>query len=451
MMNEIDKSKTMHAVGYIIMNPQFLSMNNSEYKAYQSWLNDCTYSIHGKRFYGEDTDKVNTSSYKMRKAFSETYKDWFLLKCIAKRIREKDKENGTVDNTEFVSWMNTTAKGNHVVLTSKGRVFHVMANKSLFNGNKFSKKRDVYELKKTDLWQVRVCDGNKECMKSVRTIRVGKNKVKNHDVYITTENVRKHLKNTFTAEILRKSLNRRDYEHVMAYGNTRESHLMAHAVKITLGNRKTNEVEYYNGYKELANTKGIGYSALRAKFMRMKGKELVLNGESYVVIEVRKPAKAKVVVKKKHNVAKELTERVFMKNLRKSKNMRKSMAIIDEKRKWKLMYDDYRSLYEASLAMGMPVKESVVREVLSGWVGNSPRFEEWVKCAMDNINKMIRITKMRKYWGKRRWEERKNEFKKDKKKFNEWCRKKGIPVYNRSELTLNDVFGTDFEQSLMGL
>lgn len=443
-MTEDDRKKSMHKLGYTALTRKFVSMNKMEYKAYQSWLNDCSFGIRGKRFYIDADEDTDTDQYKLKEAFAKNYEDWFLLKCITRRIYDKDKENGVKHHNEYVTWMQTRAKGRHVVITSSGRVFHVMANKRRFKGNKLDKGRDVYEIKKNDTWQVRICDGNKECTKSVRKVKIEGGKTVEHDVYIVTENVRKHLKDCFTKDILLKSLSKSAYEYVKCYGDKRPSHNRSHNMIIVLGEVATNKVCKFNGYKDLANKMNVGYSAIRAKFMRAKDKQITINGNKFIVLRCDKP----VIEKKKKyefKVERELTNRVFLRNLRTSKKMRKSCEYFIEKNTWKMMHDDYRSLYEASLELGMPVKESVIREVLGKWLKGAPRLEEWVQLAKKNINHTMRLTKLRKFYGKRSWEKRKENFKKNTTEFVEWCRRKGIPVYRDYAITVNDVFGTNFK------
>lgn len=450
-LSEDDKGKMMYEYGYVILNKAFMAMNDDEFFAYRNWLSSEKFSVKGcRRFYEGKAKGETDEMYTLRRKMSHVYPNWFLLKCIARRIYDMDRARGIKHNAEYVTWMNTRAKGYHVVITSTGRVFHVLAKKSKFFGVAGMKGRDVVELHAGKDDYVDIADNGKDAKKYRHVLKTPGGETREIWSAQVKENIRKHLKESFMERILKRSLSCRKFERVMSYGVMTDKHVNAISNKICLGRVRDNVMLYFRGYKEVAGHVGMSYTAVRARFARCKGKEIEFNGEKYIVIDFAKRGEESKAAKKKHKkYPKKMTEkqweRCFMKNLKANRYVRKYMSRQKVKQEWKLLYDDYEGIRKAALKVGMMPLRSVVRYSFAGLLGDdSPRLEEWVDKAMKSLEHALRVLQLRRYWGRRSFMKRRAEFMQDDEKFGNWCKERGVYVRKREKISINDVFGTSF-------
>lgn len=455
----LDSRATYDKYGYIYGNDRYLAMNYEEDRQYRFWLTHADFSLYGNR----DTYKTKASmeskeAESFRHEQASRHANWFLLKCIVRRI----SETAGTDDDEVWTWLPTAGGGWHVVISSKGRVFHVIANKSLmFKKNGKTTGREVCEVKpRGEAMSVRVFNCFKKGLVHKSKVFLGNGKVKERVGYYVNVSVLDALKECFGPTMLVSSGMDREFFRRVMKRRTNVGGAQHKRKSVLLKNLKNGEVIECESLKKLAAALHIPYSTLKSKIAKMKkekrktitvrGVEMgILVKPSDLEVCVRKKRVARVKPKAKRMV---VTDKRLDRIVRKAVCGNKDYKGILERSNRRVRYfgciglvELYERELEKALENGLNdlceayFKPLVVAASDCGFSSEracaaAKMLNADVREAFWQDRREKRNKRLRKFFGGLSWEAKKRRFKEDRNgEYTAWKRKKGIFVPERVE------------------
>lgn len=414
------QAKSMYENGFIWLKSECVSMNAEEYSAYCNWLSMRNFSIKGMRFYEGKARYETVESYSMREGMSREFPNWFKLKCIARRIYELDREKGVSHRMEAVTWLETPSKGYHAVVTSTGRVFHVICNASRWGHPDGTKGREVVELKRDARdWTVRIGDCYKQA-KPQKRVSMGKGgKVSTHYVWLHKVSVRKALGMCFDDEILKNSLSPRDYAFVKSYGKQTERQRAATCRSMHMRECESGRDLFFESIKGAAESFGMKPSTFKTRLKKDPG-HIEIDGRGYDIVGMGEKAPAEKKAKKSKRKPRMRSVKAAVKATSSYKGFK-----YREGKRWHYgyLYEVYEKWLSISKTREMePADRMLIYWELLDYHGVDAT--RWSDEIYKDVSHAGRVRRLRKYWGRRRWEDRKAEFKADRTRFRAWVLRK---------------------------
>lgn len=455
LVKSLDSQATYNRYGYIYGDESYLAMNYEEDRQYRYWMNHADFGLYGFR----DTFKTKSpieSKYaeQFRHKQAEKHANWFLLKCIVRRI----SETAGTDEDEVWTWLPTAGGGWHVVLSSKGRVFHVIANKSLmFKKNGKTTGREVCEVKpRGEAMSVRVFNCFKKGLTHKSKVFLGNGKVKERVGHYVNVSVLDAMKECFGPSMLVScGIDREFFKRIMQ----RRMNIGGGSQKmkrVVLKNLRNGEFKEYESLKAVAAALSIPYSTLKSKVSKMKAekrKTIVVRGvEIGISVRESRSGLARKVVATRRKKRRVMTDKRLDRIVRKAVCGNKDYKGILERSNRRARYfgstgllELYGKELEKALSSGVDGLSEAYFKPLVRDASDCGFSTERVAAAAKMLNADIReaywkakreerYKRLRRYYGRLSWENRKRRFKEDRNgEYTAWKRKKGIFVPERVE------------------
>lgn len=426
----ITKKPLMYLNGYIKLCGSSVSMNNTEYEAFSMWMNHAGYSIKGRRFYEGAAPFESDEDTAFRRNASMSFPNWFKLKCIARRIYEHDRERGIVHHNEWITWLPTKAKGYHVVITSTGRVFHVICNRSRWGLDRRREGREVVELKVDKWYRVRVGDCYKQCKSQTSKVKdffkavVGEKRSWKVAVW-----VKPSLIECFGRDMLAKTLPKGMRDDVLSYGST-DAMAAAGRVDIVMQDEEGGMQWHFKCIKEAAAHFGMKYNSFKSKLNRAGSGGRVKLGATVYIFKKGDGRGKGVNLGKGFRVVRgkcrgfNLQRRIGA-SIKASKSFKTYMFRKALRERYGFLFGIYQRWRERAMhgVLSASEHETIEREV-AVWLGDdSPRLAELSDSIYEDANRIAKVKMMRKRWGRADRKRRQREYMSDPKNRDAWALK----------------------------